>query len=567
MALMTVSQVKTFNALVILLSILLGSNLTSSLREYALMVRWRIMAARYRRLEEFDLLMHIESLRKVVRLIWTGRTPGSLRINTTQAACILWLCVNILLQVLVALLGLTYNLGTSPYPQVLFGEVSIANLSVIRDVWADGAPTFAAQLGSANYYGIQGQDYTFVNNETVPGQGKVASYGKPSTPTVYGSEDWKGMTYYFQDQHPSNAALTLLSHRHINATASCEQYEITAGGTGYGPNVTYLNKDSQSITLDAVRVGPGAMTFISVLNSTCGPRCTEIFALQSANNNTIPHPALFKCNSTITTVGGIGKYTEKRKDAVPYQLADDQARIMAGAIGWTGFNFTTDDQLQYVRYSIDSWWSPNKPTTAEITAEHIMEYSIEAIAAFDYNGPRRVVKGWYPVTAQKVNVLWRWAGAILGTIPFLQLLVCLCVVRYANKAIIRDASCMSTARLLRPLVEKLGPNGCLLTGKEIAAEFPDLKLKYGYREPVSDLQFRDEIDSNVIRHVDLIDEHEGLGVQDAMPPGRYDGLWIEEEAVSPRKILTAYESKVFNDPRRRMQQRMRKLRATKRKPD
>ena len=375
------------------------------------------------------------------------------------------------------------------------------------------------------------------------------------------------MTYYFQDQNPSNPALTLLSHRHINATASCVQYEVVSGGTGYETNVTFIDANNDTTTLDAVRVGPGAMTFISVLNSTCGPRCTDIYALQSADNNTIPYPAFFKCNSTITPVAGIEKYTHTRKDASPYQLADEQARIMAGAIGWTGFNFSKDDQLQYVRYSLDSWWSPNKPTTAYQTATHIMEYSIEAVAAFDYNGPRHVIKGWYPETAQKVNVLWRWAGAILGVIPFLQLLVCLCVIRYANKAIIRDASCMSTARLLRPLVEKLGPNGCLLTGKEIAEEFPELKLRYGYRDPPSDLQFRNEIGGDIIRHVDLIDEQEGFGPQGAMPPGRYDGLFVGTNVVERRKAFMTYDTKILDDARRRTRLRLRKLRTLKSKRD
>ena len=564
---MTVGHVKTFNALVILMSILLGSNLTSSLREYALMVRWRIMAAKYRPLEEFDLLMHIDSLRKVMRLVRVGRTPGSMRLNRTQAGCIVWLGVNILLQVLVALLGLTYNLNTAEYPDRHFGKVSIANLSVIRDVWADEYPTFSSQLGSANYYGIQGQDYNFVNNITVPGQGKLASYGNPSTPTVYCSDDWKIMSYYFQDQNPSNPALTLLSRRHINFTASCTQLEIIEGGNGVETALTYLNEEKQPVTMDVVRVGPGAMTFLSMLNSTCGSRCTEMFALQSANNETITPPAFFSCKNTVSPVHGIEGYVQKGQNASLYQLRDEQARIIAGAIGWTGFNYTPGDPLQYVRYSIDSWWSPNKPATADVTAAHIMEFSAEAIAAFDYNGPRQVVAGWYPATAQTVNVLWRSAGAILGAIPFLQLLVLLCVVRYANEAIIKDASCMTTARLLRPLVEKLGTHGCLLTGREVAEEFPDMRLKYGYREPLSDLQFHNKIDSDVVRHVDLIEEHEGLGIQGAMPPGRYDGDGIETSTALGKISSKIFKSGPLNDAKRKLRLRLRRRRATKLKPD
>ena len=567
MPLMTVGQVKAFNALVVLMSILLGSNLTSSLREYALMIRWRIMAAKYRALKEFDLLMHIESLRKVMRLIWVGRTPGSLRLNRTQAGCIVWLGVNIVLQVLVALLGLTYNLNTADYPDREFGKVSIANLSVIRDIWADADPTFSSQLGSANYYGIQGQDYNFVNSIAIPGQGKLASWGTPSTPTIYCSEDWKVMSYYFQDQNPTNPALTLLSRRHINVTASCQQLEVVAGGDGLDTTLTYLDEDKQPTTLNVVRVGPGAMTFMSMLNSTCGPRCTEMFALQSVDNNTILQPAFFRCKSMISPVQGIEGYIQQGQNTSLYQLADQQARIMAGSIGWTGFNYTPGAQLEYVRYSIDSWWSPNKPATAEITAAHIREFSAEAIAALDFNGPRHLVRGWHPITAQKVTVLWRWAGAILGAIPFLQLLVLLCVVKYANKAIIKDASCMTTARLLRPLVEKLGSHGCLLTGREIAEEFPNIRLKYGYRERASDLQFRNQIDSDVVRHVDLIEEHEGLGIQGEMPPGRYDGDGIEKNATSGRISSTAFKFGPLDDVKRKLRLRLRRRRATRLKPD
>ena len=303
------------------------------------------------------------------------------------------------------------------------------------------------------------------------------------------------------------------------------------------------------------------MTFIGVLNSTCGPRCAELMALQSANNDTIPYPTFFKCQNTVSLVEGIQEYIQPGQNASLYQLPDQQARIMAGAIGWTGFNYTPGDQLEYVRYSINSWWSPSTLATADITAEHIMEYAIEAIAAMDYNGPRRVVQGWYPVTAQKVDVLWWWAGATLGAIPFLQLIVLLCVVLWANKAIIRDSSCMSTARLLRPLAEKLGPNGCLLSGPEIAEQFPTLRIKYGYREPPSDFEFANSIASDIVRHVDLIEEDEGLGLQGAMPPGRYNGLPIKHERMPGQSLVASRNADIFSEARSKLWQRLRRRRA------
>ena len=519
---MTVTQVKTFNALIVLLSLFLGNNLTSSLQGYATMLRWRILASKYRCLEEFDLLLRCESLRKVIKLFWVTRTQGAW-LNKTQSLCVLWLGINMLLQVLVALLGLTYNLGTSRIPTLKFGFISITDLSVVRDVWGVGNPDFDTQLGSANSFGIQGQDYLFVDGTDPPSQGNIPSYGTPGTPTIYSNNDWTIMTYIFQDQNVYNPSLTLVSHRNISAAATCRQLEVVKGGNGTDTFVTYLDEHKKSNTLDVVRVGPGAMTYIGVLNSTCGPRCTEVMALQSAGG-AIAKPSFFKCNNTMSSVSAIEEYLFDGQSPDAFQMPDQQAKIVAGAIGWSGFNSSADDMYQYVRYNTDSWWSPNNSADAALVSQWVMEFSIEAVAAIDYNGPRHNVKGWYPVTAQAVNVQWRWAAAILGLLPFVQLLALMCVIAWANTVIIRDESDLSTARLLRPVVEKLGDGGCLLTGKEIAEEFPDLKVRYGWRGPGPDFRFRNEIDMNPVRHVGLLEEQEGFGQQGAMPPGRYDGL-------------------------------------------
>jgi hypothetical protein len=525
--LMTVAQVKAFNALITLTSIGLGASLTSALKEYSTMIRWRILAEKYRSLEEFDLILGIESLRRVIKLLWSARPVQRLRPTSTQVLAAVWIFINVGLQVLVALIGLTYNLNTAPYPDLNYGKVSIANLTVIRDIWGEDDPSFSAQLGSANYYGIQGQDYNFVL-DAAPGQGDIASFANPNQPTIYCSDNWKVMQYYFQNQNLENSAITQLTHRSISTSASCITKEIVSGGNGTDTFITYQGDNGTETILDIPRVGPGAMTFIGVLNSTCGPRCSQIFALQSANGDDVPNPSFFQCKNTVSHVHGIEQYIQPRQNASLYRLADLQARIMAGAIGWTGFNYTQGDQYQYVRYSVNSWWSPNGPATADVTAEHIMEYTIGAIAAFDYNGPRQNVTGYYPVTAQTVQVLWTWVIASLCVIPLLQFLVLIVIVKFANTAIIKDDSAISTARLLRPLVDKLGPKGCLLTGKEISRQLSDVRIKYGYREPTNDLTWSNTVRDNAVRHVDLLEECEGIRDQGPMPSGAYDG-WYDEK--------------------------------------
>ncbi|KIW76330.1 hypothetical protein Z517_11076 [Fonsecaea pedrosoi CBS 271.37] len=522
---MTVTQVKAFNALIVLLSLFLGNNLTSSLREYAMMMRWRILTEKYRPLKEFDLLLRCDSLRKVARLFLTARTPGRawFWLNTTQLLCVLWLGINLVVQILVALLGLTYNLNTSNIPERRFGTMSIADLTVIRDIWGAKDPTFDAQLGSANYFGIQGQDYFFVGGNP-PGQGSVPSYGTPGTPMIYGNHDWSVMTYVFQDQSLQNPQLTLVSHRNVSVTGDCRQLQVIEGGNGTSTSVTYRDEAGGLSTFNVEHVGPGAMTYVGVLNSTCGPRCTEVLALQSANGNTIPEAAFFRCRNTVSEVRGIKEYIDSGEPAESFKLSDQQARIVAGAIGWSGFNYTRDDMYQYVRYNTETYWSPDIPADADMISQRVMEFSVEAVAAIDYNGPRRNASGWYAVPAQVVSVEWRWSASILGLLPFVQLVTLLCVVTWANSAVIRDDNLLSAARLLRPIVERLGDKGCLLTSYEIAEELSELRVKYGWREPGPDFVFRNEIDGDVIRHVDILDEQEGFGIQGPMPAGRYDGL-------------------------------------------
>ena len=111
---LTQNQKHIFNALVTGLSIALGLNLASSLSGYAQMMRWRLLAAKYRNLQDFELIMNSDSQMKVFRLLWAGRTRGRWWIpNKTQLLCFTWLFINTALQVFTALLGLTYSVDTS----------------------------------------------------------------------------------------------------------------------------------------------------------------------------------------------------------------------------------------------------------------------------------------------------------------------------------------------------------------------------------------------------------------------------------------------------------------------
>jgi hypothetical protein len=395
----------------------------------------------------------------------------------------------------------------------------------------------SAQLGAANGFGIQGQDYNFTEG-LPPNVNGPTPWGNPMTPVIYAPSDWDTMTYYFMDLNVENPNLSIFTNKSVSVRGNCTEHKVVSGGNGIDTVVTFLGDNNESETLDFVRVGPGAMTYVGVLNSTCGPRCSEIIALQSADNETIFTPKVFKCHNTISLVEGIEPYVQSNQTAELYQLPDAQARVFAGSIGWTGFNYTPGDQYQYVRYATDSWWSPNSPTNSSTIVGHIMEFAIEGIAAFDNNGPRMLVAGYYPIAAQSVSVAWTWAVTLLSIITGLHFVAFVAVVFWASETIIRDESCLSIAKLLKDVVGRLGHHGCLLTGEEIAEALGDVKVRYGVKgggladtieeEVHEGLRFENRIVGGMVRHVGMLRETEGLEgegqtTKKRFPPGLYDG--------------------------------------------
>jgi hypothetical protein len=514
-------QKYTFNALVTGLSVSLSLSLSSSLRGYALMMRWRLLATKYRSLQNFDLILSCDDQMKVVRLLWAARTPGRGWIpNKTQTLCFIWLFINVALQVFTALLGLTYSVDistTSVYP--VWGNVSIADLSNINTLGYD-SPDFSDQAGAANTYGIEGQD--FYNLTNIPVADQVGEE------TYYSNSDYTTFWYRFQDQNPTNYNEVLVSKRTVSTTAQCDQFKVLSGGdTTQNDHVTYFDTNlQQNVTQQIHLYALGCSTYMSNTNRTCGPRCTNINVLTAADNQTgsVPFPLWFSCNNTVGPVTNIDDYAEPAK----YMLPDEQARAWAGAIGFSGIHWN-GTSFQYVLYEYDSDWAlnaypDNQPGTAAV-AQNIMEFTAGGIAATDVYGPRINVTGYYPTQGQVVDIQWNWAVLLLAGIPGGQFLVLLAVLIWANKVIIKDESHLSTARLLRPVVDKLGEKGCLLTGNEIVEVLGNFRLKYGARDPPQDSMGYRGLGGAFVRHVDVIKEVEGLGRADArMVNGLYDGI-------------------------------------------
>ena len=108
----SVPQRRIFNALTTGTSLLLGVNIAASLRSYAKLLRWRMLATCYRPLETFDLVMGCDSLMNVVKLCWKARNQRHKFLpSLTQILCFIWLLVHLAVTVLVGIIGEPSNIS------------------------------------------------------------------------------------------------------------------------------------------------------------------------------------------------------------------------------------------------------------------------------------------------------------------------------------------------------------------------------------------------------------------------------------------------------------------------
>lgn len=494
------TQKHAFNALMTGFSIALGINLASSLRSYATLLRWRLLASAWLTLEEFDLVLSCASQVKSLKLLFTSplrrRFPF---VSLIQFICILWVFINVGVQVLVAMIGLTYSLQLSTWDLHRTGFISVVDLTSITDPFG-GEFSIGAQQFAGHAYGVQGQDYNLVElPDPVPNNYKFdlvqtvyANYTEgfnDTTNTVYDQA-----IYYFTDINANESTVKAKSDRKMTSDVSCNAYNLFHFDPNDLSQSTFNYSDgTQNQSMFVAEWSPGAVTYISSVNKQyCGPRCVRVLAFQAQQQEDyineqldVSKSTLFDCNNTISHVINGPPKTD---------MPDEQAQIIAGAVGWTGFNttFGSNDtsEYQYTVFSPESQWSPQKnmaPYGSQSAAGLISQYSMYAVAAMDDNGWQiNITSPHQPEKTERVIVEWKWAIVLLAVIPAIQFLALLAVVMWANKAVIKDDSFLATARLLKPIVDRLEDTGTVLTGKEIAEAIQqqnggDMKIFYGFR--------------------------------------------------------------------------------------
>ncbi|KIW31589.1 uncharacterized protein PV07_03219 [Cladophialophora immunda] len=502
----SVPQRRMFNALTTGVSLLLGVNLAASLRSYAKLLRWRMLAACYRPLETFDLVMGCDSLLNVMRLLWKARNQRRRYLpSRTQVLCILWLLVHLAVTILVGIIGLNYNLDTSnDFVLLRKGNISIVDLNALS------TGDYPADLAAVQEWGVRGETTNPLDYES----GVVEQYQS------YFSS-WDGFTfYYFQDQNPDDPNSVGVSSRYIESQAYCQDFTVTEGLYGNLSYIIYHDGEKDVNRSLPASPGPGGLLTISKLNSTCGDGCVEIHTFQAAaypddnggvgddDENAVG--TYFICNNTVPQVGD--DYSEVTID---YEIYSIVGRMLAGAIGWSDNPPTADGKEEYAVYTNTSQLSFSGTLGPLDMANVISSFTMGAISFMD-NSPamyRKNIAGRdQPFAAQVLKVTWRYAGTILAVIPFIHFCTLVAVILWANKAIIKDDSHLAIAKVYHTLLRELGDRGCLLRGDEIVAVMGNPQVAYGW-------QASNEYDGAM--HVDVF---QGLmRVEKVFAEGMYDG--------------------------------------------
>ncbi|KAF2255594.1 hypothetical protein BU26DRAFT_526303 [Trematosphaeria pertusa] len=486
------------------LSLGLGLNLASSLKRYAVILRWYLLTRRYVSLEVFDLILGLETLTKVGKLMIIS-LPGIRRVKPlrklpwfrearddgtrfTWIACLLWILINIGAQILVAALSLFWPVDPSDaVPLMTYGNVLVADLNTWSLDTPD--PTWWANSTSMEAAWVAGMEAivypdNFRLNET---QTDLSSL--PGTP-LYKADGY--YEYKFYNRNPEHQYTNyVVSSRIVQSRATCEQLETRGEYVDPDDGPMYMEgreegKDWEHYLLPQRTTG--SITWIGSTYAFCGPRCTNFTVFQDSDNADIKYPSLFLCNSTLSHItGGESDFTNLAdSDKEHIYGNDDFARIAAGSMAWTGYALNGWDDRQTRSYLRGSKWSPYRIISKDDVEDLLSRFTIGAVAAFDDHGIRYTVKNQNsrPMQGQQLTVDWPYVLGLLGGICFIQLAALVCLIAFGNKSIIRDESFFSLAMLLSPVVNRIGRVGMNLSGDEIKMH-PKLlwkRIRYDYRE-------------------------------------------------------------------------------------
>lgn len=358
---------RVFNSITTGISIALGLNISSAFKDIAQTLRWPLLNSGYQNLKEVESLLQFESLSSNTRLALSSRRP--ILVLGSSA----WVLFNILIQVGLAMLSLTYNFDTDQTTvQLKPGISAIPRMN-----------HFYPQTNRADSQ-ISLQDEQYISNSygqfaLLFGIGLVTSEPKPgqiylsTSPLLWIDKKNSVIEFIFLDSPKDSLVIesfSSFSSRKVNVSYDCKSFRVLQGGDGI----------SSSIDVDVIgRVTlsqpvPDSTTYIVRPQHVCpgNNRCSVIEVFESS----LTDPWFYVCDVTV----GL---TMNDVNGISY-ISDRMAQIATGSIAHIGFaNSDGTSSQTYPRESLWGQIAKGNPSDVGMTIGIFAAASIAGAAQYN----------------------------------------------------------------------------------------------------------------------------------------------------------------------------------------
>lgn len=469
-----------FNTIITVLNLALGLNFLEAFKDMAKVLRWRVLANRRFTVRETDLILGGESLINLTTLM-----RESMKKPLTLFVCAAWICLNILAQASVAIIGLNYSMdgGTDSTGITMSrGNVSFPKLDCFYangtcttdpDQPPEVAQNEAHSYGEANF---RERSCQYQTDDDI--------FDAPQNCTYFARMDNQEFAYRYVEYNPTDRgrAFPYLTKRLIKTrTGQCSQYKTKQSYLEASPDgpqsirvFPYSNGTDQTIRIAVTDLSFDATTYAftgteapqnaSASSVVCGPRCIVLYALRQGGPVTNRPEEVFTCPISVSTVSNSMRSFQ--------DVPDDTARLAAASIALTGryTNPNGSDEKhwqQYQWYPFGSYWELDN-LSAQQVGSRMAEFAIGSLTSMANYNPRDNIPGTLPTLGFNLSVNWNYIIALAVIITGVHCLLVGLILFIARPVVVPADSNLVVAKLLHGLVGRVGERGNLLEAKGIA---------------------------------------------------------------------------------------------------
>ncbi|KAI9716441.1 MAG: hypothetical protein M1812_005336 [Candelaria pacifica] len=441
-----------------------GLNLFEACKESASIMRWRILAEAPHTKKEVDLILAIESLLSVFTL---GRK--SFRKPKMLIPCILWLLWNLIAQVAVASVSLTYTLDDGTSWKDTYSTDGMVNAPNLTTYFRGKRPlTHESDQDVAHTYGEVAQDHCEPYED-------IAQVYNSTEAHQYFCRRLPGMNEYayrFNEYNINDTirAYASFTNRVITASSGkCYKYDQlegtkpTLGKDVYGHMAAWNNTFSNSsnyrsnILIPASSEGGTATVYIyrglklpsEDEENACGDRCIWLWAHRTSISLD-SSSTFFQCPITISEVSNATKPF--------YHVPDSVARMAAASISlqgrWSGHS---DNKIwtQYQFYPVFNRWETHH-LEDEKAGSNMAEFALRSLAVMAERNPIIQIPSQVPHLGTRLKVYnhWRYLLILLLCIVAGHFALFVAAIWLARSVVVADNSFVTVAKLLSGAVRQ-----------------------------------------------------------------------------------------------------------------